>query len=526
MGQAAFPPVMKNQSYACLKKLLVMTAHSFEFKGASRLKGATGRFADYVNASSQQHTLVSWLFLRGLALIYFSAFASMSVQIEGLIGSHGILPIQSKLESISGFNSNQKFIVFPTLFWLDASDQALKLACYAGMASALFLLMNILQRSALVLCYLLYLSITVAGQDFTSFQWDVFLLEAGFMGIFLGWGSGIMVFLYRFLIARFMFMGGIVKVASGDPTWVNLTALNYHYLTEPLPSPLAYYAYFQPEWFHKLCVAGVLTIELIVPIFVFLPRSYRLFAAWSFIALQCAIILTGNYNFFNLLTILLCLWLFDDRDVIGKLPARLVAQIRRQHPKAGFVSHLFAGCWTTLVLIVCATAAWIQNTRDSPLQPLRSLLQITSSFSVVNHYGPFAVMTTKRPEIIIEGSNDGKTWQAYDFRYKPGDLKRGLRWNIPHQPRLDWQLWFAALEQPSLNSWFASFMGRLQEGSPPVLDLLRSNPFPDQPPVFVRAMVYRYAYATPHERSKSGQLWQREPIGQFWPPPPFKLDLR
>ncbi|MGJ0515733.1 MAG: lipase maturation factor family protein [Methylomicrobium sp.] len=478
----------------------------------------------FLALSTPAYTLVSWIFLRGLALIYLAAFASMSVQIEGLIGSHGILPIQAKLAETAQFYGNAKYWELPTLFWLDASDQALKLACYAGMVSAALLLLNALLRPALILCYLLYLSVTVAGQNFLAFQWDVFLLEAGFIGIFLSWGSKINVFLYRWLIARFMFMGGVVKLASGDPAWANLTALDYHYLTEPLPTPLAYYAYFLPQWFNKLCVAGVFFIELIVPFFVFLPRPFRLFAAWSFIALQIAIILTGNYNFFNLLTILLCLWLFDDRDFSGRLPLRLVSSIQHKQPQPGIAAHLFAGSWTAIVLIICAITAWMHNFPDRTPQSLRPWVLITSNFSMINQYGPFGVMTTERREIIIEGSNDGKAWQAYEFNYKPGDLYRGLRWNIPHQPRLDWQFWFAALKKPRLDSWFAAFMARLQEGSPPVLNLLRTNPFPDHPPVFVRAMFYRYSYTRPEVRAEAGQVWRRELIDQYWPPPRIESD--
>ncbi|MGJ0486502.1 MAG: lipase maturation factor family protein [Methylomicrobium sp.] len=470
------------------------------------------------------YALVSWLFLRGLALTYLAAFASISIQIEGLIGSQGILPIQAKLVETAQLYGSGKYWQFPTLFWFDASDQALKLACHAGMVSAILLLLNVLLRPALIFCYLFYLSVTVAGQDFLSFQWDVFLLESGFIGIFLSWGSKINVFLYRWLIARFMFMGGVVKLASGDPAWANLTALKYHYLTEPLPTPLAYYVYFLPEWFNKLCVAGVFFIELFVPFFVFLPRPFRLFAAWSFIALQIAIILTGNYNFFNLLTILLCLWLFDDKDFSGRLPSHLVTSIQNKQPRPGIAAHLFAGSWTALVLIVCAITAWMHNFPGTTPQPLRALVLITSSFSMINQYGPFGVMNTERHEIIIEGSNDGKVWLAYEFDYKPGDLYRGLRWNIPHQPRLDWQLWFAALEKPRHDSWFPAFMARLQEGSPSHLNLLRMNPFPEHPPVFLRAMLYRYDYTRPEVRAETGQVWRRELIGQYWPPPRTEFD--
>jgi hypothetical protein len=477
----------------------------------------------WIFSAGPADTLVGWIFLRCLALIYLAAFASLSVQIEGLVGSQGILPIQAKLAETAQPYGSDKYWLAPTLFWLDASDPALKLACYAGIVSSLLLLLNVLLRPALMLCYLLYLSLTVAGQDFLSFQWDVFLLEAGFLGIFLSWGSGFVVFLYRWLIARFMFMGGVVKLASGDPAWAGMTALNYHYLTQPLPTPLAYYAYFLPEWFHKLCVAGVFFIELIVPFFVFMPRPFRLFAAGSFILLQTAIILTGNYNFFNLLTILLCLWLLDDKYFSGRLPPRLIAAIQAKPPSPGRAAHLLAGAWTAFVLVVCAATAWMHNFPERTPQPLRAAVIVASSFGMINQYGPFGVMTTERREIIVEGSNDGKAWQAYEFDYKPGDLFRGLRWNIPHQPRLDWQMWFAALEKPRHDAWFPAFVARLQEGSPPVLDLLRTTPFPDRPPRFVRAMLYRYDYVAPEIRAETGQVWRREPIGQYWPPPPEPL---
>jgi len=456
--------------------------------------------------------------LRGLALIYFAAFTSMAVQIEGLIGENGILPLQSKLATIAQYFPGNNYRVFPTLFWFDASDRTLLMACFIGMMAAVMLLLNSLERMALILCYSLYLSITVAGQDFTAFQWDVFLLEAGFLGLFLTWGSPVCVFLYRFLIARFMFMGGIVKLASGDPTWANLTALKYHYLTEPLPSPVAYYAYYLPQWFNELCVAGVFIIEIMVPFFVFLPRCFRLISAWSFIILQSGIILTGNYNFFNLLTILICLFLFDDRDIEKKMPVRLIDAIRKKQHRPGTAANAIAIAWMCLVLLTSATHIWIYNARQAAISPLEILVQLTSTFSLVNNYGPFAIMTTERPEIIVQGSNDGKNWLSYQFKYKPVNLDKQLSWNIPHQPRLDWQMWFAAMETPATDSWFAKFMSRLQEGSPQVLSLLDENPFPQKPPVYIRALSYRYFYTTPKQRTATGNIWQREFLGIYWPP--------
>ena len=218
---------------------------------------------------TEQYSVIIWIFLRCLALIYFAAFISMVVQIEGLIGANGILPITAKLNAWEQYFPDNKYWLFPTLFWLDASDVSLRLSCYAGMAAAILVLLNFFTRISLIACFFLYLSIYTAGQVFTSFQWDSFLLETGFLALFLPWGSGIIIFLFRWLIARFMFMGGIVKLASHDPSWANLTALSFHYQTQPLPSPLAYYAYYLPEWFNQRCVAGVFFIELIVPFFVF-----------------------------------------------------------------------------------------------------------------------------------------------------------------------------------------------------------------------------------------------------------------
>ncbi|MGR9036433.1 MAG: lipase maturation factor family protein [Gammaproteobacteria bacterium] len=413
-----------------------------------------------------KYVLIGWVFLRGLALIYFSAFASMAVQIQGLIGEDGILPLKKWLSVIAQHFPDDRFRHFPTLFWLNASDSALQWVCIGGMAAAALLLFSIADTLALMLCYVFYLSLTVAGQEFTAFQWDIFLLEAGFLGLFLKWGTPIALFLYRWLIARFMFMSGVVKLASGDPSWANLTALGYHYETQPLPSPLAYYAYHLPEWFHKASTAGVLIIELVVPFFVFLPRPFRLFAAWSFVALQSAIVLTGNYNFFNLLTILLCLFLFEDRDLRAKLPARLAAWIESGKTVPGRAAHAAAGFWAAVVLTANAASIWAYHAKDRPPEPLKTLIETASSFSLVNNYGPFSVMTTRRNEITVEGSNDGKNWRTYLFKYKPVSLNQALPWNIPHQPRLDWQMWFAALERPSMNSWFSHFMLKLQKGSP------------------------------------------------------------
>ncbi|MGR9101420.1 MAG: lipase maturation factor family protein, partial [Gammaproteobacteria bacterium] len=449
-------------------------------------------------------------------LLYFAAFASMAVQIEGLIGVDGILPLEAKLAAVEQAVPDRKYWLFPTLFWFDASDGALVAACYAGMLAASLVVLNFLTGIALSASFILYLSVVNAGQIFTAFQWDLLLLEAGFLALLLIRGSTIVIFLYRWLIARFMFMSGVVKIASGDPAWADLTALNYHYLTQPLPAPPAFYAYRLPEWFHQVCVGGVLIIELVVPFFCFLTRPFRLFAAWSFIALQAGIILTGNFAFFNLLTIALCLFLFEDRDLRRIFPQNLIRSVTEKAARPGRGATILAGAWAMLVLTICAAQLLIYHAGTKAAEPVMTLVRLTSRFALVNNYGPFAVMTRTRPEIIVQGSEDGKNWLEYGFKYKPDGYKSGLSRNIPHQPRLDWQMWFQALGSPFEDPWFLRFLGKLQQGSPEVLGLLALNPFPENPPAHVRALLYRYTYSTPEQYRNTGQIWRRKFLGVYW----------
>lgn len=465
---------------------------------------------------SVDYRFISWIFLRLLALIYIFAFASMAVQIEGLIGTHGILPIEVKLQELSNVIPNQKYWFFPSVFWFTASDSALLWVCYLGVISATSLFIDRASAVSLFVCYILYLSIAFAGQDFTAFQWDGLLLEVGFLAIFLTWGSGWIVFLYQFLLARFMFMSGVVKLASGDPNWSGLTALNYYYQTQPLPSSFAWYAHHLPQWFHKLSVLGVFFIELIVPVLMFIPGKFRSLVALCFVILQLFIILTGNYGFFNFLVIILCLFLFNDHDVTPFLSKNMVKHIYLRSRLPGLKAHISAVVFTAVVLMVCGADVWQASTRKQVMQPLAMLQQTVKHLSIINNYGPFAVMTTIRREIIIEGSNDGNIWFPYHFKYKPGNVEKALTWVIPHQPRLDWLMWFQALDKRPTDGWFFSFIKRIKEGSPQVTALLAGNPFPTTPPNYVRALIYQYRFTTPQERRINGQIWQSNTPGIYW----------
>jgi hypothetical protein len=313
-----------------------------------------------------------------------------------------------------------------------------------------------------------------------------------------------------------MFMSGIVKLLSGDPTWHDLTALEYHFWTQPLPTPLAWYVSQLPSWLLIAATGATLCIELGAVFLIFLPRRLRATAACCVLLLQCLIVLTGNYNFFNLLTMLLCIFLFDDAALHRLIPRRLQAQAQRRTPVPGRRATTIAAALALILAPVGLNRVWQTATR-SDLPGLGAFTRAISPFLIVNPYGLFAVMTITRPEIVIEGSADGHVWREYVFRYKPGPLSRPALWNIPHQPRLDWQMWFAALGGIRDNPWIISLMERLLEGSPPVLGLLDSNPFPGSAPQYVRAQLYDYRFADGRTHALTGEWWVRRPQGLYFP---------
>jgi hypothetical protein len=484
-------------------------------------KNIEARWRQLTTAATDQ-TLVSWLFLRLLALIYLVAFASLSTQIAGLAGPEGILPAGEYLAEARLELGAAAYWRIPTVFWFCASDIALQLACLAGMAAAVLVFFDIRVRGGLFACYGLYLSLLYAGQDFLSFQWDSLLLETGFLALLLSDRTRLVLWLYRFLLFRFMFMGGVVKLASHDPSWRDLTALQFHLETQPLPSPLAWYVHQWPAGWLQAITLLTLVIELAIPLFIFLSRRYRLAAGAAFLALQGGIMLTGNFAFFNVLTVALCLFVLEDRDIEPILGHARTKRILEKASPPGTMARSLATGMGIVVLVSILGLLWLTNFQRLPPQPVATLLHAVTTLNVVNGYGPFAVINTERREIVVEGSNDGKTWMPYEFGYKPGDPGKPLSWNIPHQPRLDWQMWFAALGEPERNAWFPRFLKRLREGSPAVLRLLKHNPFAGHPPALVRAQLYGYRFATPREREATGQIWHRELMGEFDPLAPIQ----
>jgi hypothetical protein len=449
------------------------------------------------------HRRSEWLFVRALALVYAIAFASFGWQSMGLVGSSGIAPVSGNLARASQALGSAAWTAVPTLFWLSSSDAAIRAVCLAGLACAVLAFTGFYWRAALVCAFVLYLSLVSAAPDFLSFQWDYLLLEAGFLAIFLALSPAV-PWLFRCLLFRLMFFSGFVKLASGDSTWRSLTALTVHYQTQPIPTPLAWYTHQLPLWFQRASCAGVFFVELAAPFLIFGPRRVRHTAAVLLISLQLLIALTGNYAFFNLLTIALCLFLIGE-----ELPARALPDPRLPAPARRTLALSLSVLIGTLSLLEVAGSL-----RATIPIPGRTLLSAAAPFGIVNSYGLFANMTTTRPEIVIEGSSDGIVWRAYEFRYKPGRRDRHPPWVAPYQPRLDWQMWFAALGGWRENPWILRFAVRLLEGKPEVLALLETNPFPHAPPRLVRAQLYDYRFTTWGSRD----WWTRTLTGDYFPP--------
>jgi len=473
----------------------------------------------------ETYAVASELFVRLLGVIYLIAFVSFGVQSRALIGSRGIYPVAQTVEAVHHYYHGSAVYGFPSLFLINSSDWFVAAVWIAGAVFAILLMFGILRRVTCAFAFVLYLSIVTAGQTFMSFQWDALLLEAGFLAIWLSW-SKMVPWMFRWLLFRLIFMSGVVKLASADKSWHALTALRYHYETQPLPTPLAWYMHQLPPWFQTISTTMVLVVELAVPLLIWFPRRVRLLAAGILIALQISILLTGNYAFFNLLSIALCVWLVDDtrfQREWDRVPRFLAAALRKtgDAPAEVSVPKIAIATGICILLLFCSFAEVTEPILHWTLPGSEQALTTLAPFDVVNSYGLFAVMTTQRLEIILEGSTDGSHWQAYEFKYKPGDVQRAPRWVEPHQPRIDWQMWFAALGNYEQNPWLLRFVLRLLQGSPDVARALSRNPFAHSPPTYVRAQVYEYHFTSWSERRATGAWWKREYRGVYLPP----LDL-
>lgn len=485
---------------------------------------------------SKTFTIARQLFLRLMGGIYFLAFLSLSFQTAGLWGADGILPATEYLDIAREFYAGAHLWKHPTLFWLGSGNGALLAACWAGMGLSVLLMCGLVPAVCCALLWLLYVSFIYVGQAFLSFQWDILLVEVGFLCIFFSpwrWTLSaprepvprVILLLLHVVLFKLMMQSGLVKLLSKDVAWADLTALTYHYWTQPIPNPLSWYAHQLPLWWQKFSCLMMFIIELFVPCWIFFGRWMRRAAFLPLVGLQFLILSTGNYCFFNLLTIVLCVPLLDDQVWRWVLPAQFAERLDTV-PEPGTARDWFG--WTRYG--ICLVVAIVITTLNIGLGirmsygakavpvPLQTLNKALSPWLLTNSYGLFAVMTKTRPEIEIQGSYDGTTWKTYPFRYKPGRLDRRPPQVAPYQPRLDWQMWFAGLSgRIERSPWFLRMMERIAEGNPAVLNLLGENPFPEKPPKYFRARLYHYEFTGPAERKATGHWWKRSYQRMYMP---------
>jgi hypothetical protein len=500
------------------------------------------------------HLAPRWLFLRGLGLIYFSAFYPLLFQIKGLIGPDGILPAGKYLELLDKYRPGfEHFWIAPTLFWFSAGNGTLMLVCWLGLLASVAVVLNLWPRLSLLVCLICYLSFVAAAQDFSGYQSDGMLLEAGFISLFFappglrpGFAeshrpSRASLFLLRWEWFRIYFESGLVKILSGDYSWRHLTAMDDYYQNGPLPSWIGWYVQHLPHWFHASSTLLTLIVELVLVFMLFLPRWWKIACFVIVTPFQISIILTGNYTFLNYLVLLLGVLLLDDKLLASLTPARWRMKLlpvapasesaseqddedhdASRHPRGIGPQWLHSGKRVTaawaLALVFYVTLAGLFDTLQIggflPDAPVRAL----SPFRIANTYGLFAVMTHERYEIEFQGSNDGgKTWTAYPFRYKPQDIYKAPGLYAPYQPRLDWNLWFASLGPWRQNLFVIQTEERLLRGSPDVLNLFAGNPFAGAPPQRIRTMLWQYWFTDMKTKRETGAWWRRKLLGPYSP---------
>jgi lipase maturation factor 1 len=455
--------------------------------------------------------LSQWLFLKFLSLAYFFAFVSLHAQVLGLFGSKGIVPIKD----LAGQLHKQKmgFLSLPTLFLYRSSDSFLKGTALLGIILSISAFVGFIPFVPLMLLWVIYLSFYTLGYPFLCFQWDALLIEAGFAGIWFAMLAPppLMLDVWMWvLLFRLMLTSGLVKWFSGCPKWHSLQALRFHFETQPLPNFGGYIAHHISWLCGKFGSYAVFFFEGPAVLLLLGTPEMRLIGGLLQLFFQGMIIATGNYAFFNLLTIALIATVFDEKYLQGVIPYDVSVQALPQGLYLEIPLTIIASCMILMNLILL----------------LRQILQISffsraihllGRWGILNTYGLFAVMTTTRDEVVIEGTLDGFEWKEYHFKYKPGLLDRGIAQVAPLHPRLDWQMWFIALGNWRDDSWFTAFILRLLEPSEDVLGLLAHDPFGGKSPIAIRAKRYRYHFTTFEEWRKTGNYWTREEAGMFLP---------
>ena len=477
-------------------------------------------------AAGNSYWLTRFVILRLLGFVYAVAFVVAAWQLVPLIGEHGLTPAHRFLASIEMQLGSRTagMLREPSLFWLGISDQGLSMFAWIGLALSLVVVAGYANAIILSVLWAMYMSIVHIGQIWYGYGWEIQLLETGFLAIFLcPLLDGrpfprcrppiLVIWLFRWLGFRIMVGAGLIKL-RGDPCWLDLTCLYYHYETQPIPSPVSRYLHFAPLWFHKFGTAWNHFTELVVPWFSFGPRHARHVAGVLLVTFQIFLIISGNLSLLNYLTIIPFLACFDDTFLRRILPRALVrrAEQAAQESEPSRINNSVA--LVLSVVVVYLSVAPVLNLVSGRQLMNRSF----NRFDLVNTYGAFGSVGRERDEIIFEGTQDSiitgdTTWKEYEFIAKPGNPNRRPPFVAPYQPRIDWQIWFAAMASPAEYPWTLHFVWKLLHNDPGTLSLLANNPFPDSPPRYIRARLYRYQFAPPGDKA----WWRRETVGEWLP---------
>jgi hypothetical protein len=465
----------------------------------------------------ESYWLVRVVFQRGLALLYLLAFLVAATQFRPLAGEDGLLPLEWYVEGVS-------FRERPSLFYVVPTDRAIGIAAWIGVALSALALVGVpywlptgyATPASMVLwatLWALYLSFVNAGQTFYGYGWESMLCETGFLAIFLGAGTVappfVVILLLQWVLFRNMFGAGLIKL-RGDDCWRDLTALDYHYETQPIPNPVSWFAHHLPDRFHRVETFGNHVLELLIPFLYFAPQPLSALAGLATIGFQGWLMVTGNFAWLNALTIVLAIPTFSDGVLASVLPISTPAT-------APTPLYLEAAAILLAVLVVALSVRPVKNMLSE-----RQLMNTAfDPLHLVNTYGAFGSVTRDRYEVVVEGTADEELtpeteWQPYRFEGKPTDPERRPPQVAPYHLRLDWQLWFAAMSPtPRRSPWVLRFLVKLLEADAATLDLLAGDPFDGEPPAHVRAVRYRYRYTTPEERAASGRWWSRERVGTY-----------
>jgi hypothetical protein len=464
--------------------------------------------------AAPDYQVARFLIERGLGLIYLIGFVVAAQQFPALCGERGLTPARRVLEVVP-------FRRAPSIFHWGYSDRRLRAVAWTGAAVSALLVVGVPQQAPLpvtmfawFVLWALYQSIVNVGGTFYGFGWESLLLEAGFLAIFLGNAETAppwpVLLMFRWLAFRVEFGAGLIKL-RGDPCWRNLTCMDHHHETQPIPNPLSWYFHHLPRSLHRIEVLGNFVAQLVLPFGLFLPQPFAAIAAALMVATQLYLVISGNYAWLNWVTIVALAAGFSDPLIAAIVPVTITGSTELPVP--------FAGAVLALTALVTFLSYWPVRNMLSERQAMNASF---NPFHLVNTYGAFGTVSRQRFEVIVEGTEDetlgpDTEWKEYAFKAKPGDVRRMPPQLAPYHLRLDWLMWFLPLSRAYGEGWFVAFLGRLLEGDAAILRLMAGNPFPDRPPVHVRAQLYIYRFTTWRQLRETGAWWDRSLVDEYLP---------